>query len=159
MQTDMNGLVSTLGSRVKRIDYKIISLLLSQDSGVYRIVWITLTNHTIKTMMFKSIWLTEMLRRNYPHLTLKSTIIQYITFPISKYEKFKLQPTPMIIAFKFSTSYMGFKLNDYWAKGPNFISNLFCVLIRFCLDYVTMVNNISTMYNTVKLLPLDQGTL
>ena len=110
-------------------------------------------------MMFKSIWLTEMLRRNYPHLTLKSTIIQYITFPISKYEKFKSQPTPMIIAFKFSTSYMGFKLNDYWAKGPNFISNLFCVLIRFCLDYVTMVNNISTMYNTVKLLPLDQGTL
>ena len=99
-----------------------------------------------------------MLLRNYPH-PLKNTIIQYITFPISKYEKFKSQPTPMIIAFKVSTSYMGFKLNDYWSKGPNFINNLFCVLIRFCLDYVTMVNNISTMYNTVKLLPLDQGTL
>ena len=53
---------------------------------------------------------------------------------------------------------MGDKLNDYWAKGPNMINDLFGVLIQFCIDYVAMTNNVLKMHNTDNLSPLDQDS-
>ena len=66
--------------------------------------------------------------------------------------------TPVRIVFNSSASHLGHKLNNYWAKGPNLINDLFGVLLRFRQDYVAMINDISKMYHTIKLSPLDQDT-
>ena len=66
--------------------------------------------------------------------------------------------TPIRIVFNSSSSYMGHKLNDYWAKGPNMMNDLLGVLVRFRQGYVAMANDIAKMYNTVRLSPLDQST-
>ena len=38
--------------------------------------------------------------------------------------------TPCRIVFDTSANFHGHRLNDYWAKGPDFISNLLAVFIR-----------------------------
>ena len=66
--------------------------------------------------------------------------------------------TPFRIVFNSSVSYMGHKLNDYWAKGPNLVNDLLSVLIRYHQDYIAMTSDIAKMYNTIKLSLLDQNT-
>ena len=43
----------------------------------------------------------------------------------------KKKSTPIQIVFNFSASYKGQRLNDYWMKGPDLLSSLFRVLLRF----------------------------
>ena len=64
--------------------------------------------------------------------------------------------TPLRIVFNASASFMGHVLNDYWAKGPDFINNLFGILLRFREDKVGLVGDISKMFNAIHLAEMDQ---
>ena len=65
--------------------------------------------------------------------------------------------TPLRIVFNSSiASYMGHVLNDYWAKGPDVINNLFGILLRFREEPVGLVGDISKMFNTIELAERDQ---
>lgn len=66
--------------------------------------------------------------------------------------------TPMRIVFNSSASYMGQKLNDFWAKGPNILNNLLGVLFRFRQEKIAIAGDISKMYHTIKISTLDQHT-
>ena len=66
--------------------------------------------------------------------------------------------TPLRIVFNSSASYMGQKLNDFWAKGPDIVNSLIGVLFRFRQDNVAIVGDISKMYHTVKISELDEHT-
>ena len=66
--------------------------------------------------------------------------------------------TPVRIVFNSSANYMGHKLNDYWAKGPDVLNNLVGVLIRFRQERIAIVGDISKMYNSVLLGTLEQHT-
>ena len=64
--------------------------------------------------------------------------------------------TPIRIVFNSSASYMGHALNQYWAKGPDFINNLLGILLRFREHPVAMTADISKMYNSIRLSKRDQ---
>ena len=64
--------------------------------------------------------------------------------------------TPVRIVFNSSASYMGHALNDYWAKGPDFVNNLYGILIRFREYPVAIATDISKMYNSIRLSSRDQ---
>ena len=66
--------------------------------------------------------------------------------------------TPLCIVFNSSASYMGQKLNDFWAKGPDILNSLLGVLFRFRQNTVAIAGDISKMYHTVKLSTLDEHT-
>lgn len=66
--------------------------------------------------------------------------------------------TPMRIVFNSSASYMGHSLNDYYAKGPDMLCDLFGILLRFRQDLVAIVGDISKMYNSVLLSEADMMT-
>ncbi|XP_068680692.1 uncharacterized protein [Montipora foliosa] len=53
---------------------------------------------------------------------------------------------------------MGHILNEYWAKGPDLLSNLLGVLLRFRENKVAFIGDIKKMYHTVKTTELDQHT-
>ena len=63
--------------------------------------------------------------------------------------------TPIRIVFNSSASYMGHILNDYYAKGPDVLNDLFGILLRFREKLVAMVGDISEMYNSVLISELD----
>ena len=66
--------------------------------------------------------------------------------------------TPVRIVFNSSANYMGYVLNEYWAKGPDLLNNLLGVLIRFRENRVAFIRDIKKMYHTVKTSELDQHT-
>lgn len=66
--------------------------------------------------------------------------------------------TPVRIVFNSSATYMGQKLNDFWAKGPDVLNSLMGVLFRFRRDNVAMAGDISKMYHAVKLSKMDEHT-
>ena len=66
--------------------------------------------------------------------------------------------TPLRIVFNSSCSFMGSKINDYWAKGPDMLNSLIGVLLRFREERVAMHGNISKMFNSVRLGTLQQHT-
>ncbi|XP_068229326.1 uncharacterized protein [Palaemon carinicauda] len=66
--------------------------------------------------------------------------------------------TPVRIVFNSSASYMGQRLNDFWAKGPDILNSLLGVLCRFRQDNIAIVGDIAKMYHTVKLSTLDEHT-
>lgn len=66
--------------------------------------------------------------------------------------------TPLRIVFNSSSSYMGQKLNDFWAKGPVVLNNMLGVLLRFRQERVAITGDISKMYHSVKINTLDQHT-
>ncbi|KAK3896107.1 hypothetical protein Pcinc_000205 [Petrolisthes cinctipes] len=66
--------------------------------------------------------------------------------------------TPIRIVFNSSASYMGHVLNDYYAKGPDVLNDLFGILLRFREKPVAIVGDISKMYNSVLISELDQMT-
>lgn len=66
--------------------------------------------------------------------------------------------TPMRIVFNSSSSYMGHVLNDYYAKGPDMICDLFGILLRFRQNAVALVGDISKMYNSVLISEVDKMT-
>ena len=54
--------------------------------------------------------------------------------------------TPLRIVFNSSASFMGHALNDYWAKGPDVINDLFGILVRFREHAVAITADISKRY-------------
>ena len=64
--------------------------------------------------------------------------------------------TPIRIVFNSSASYNGHILNDYWAKGPDMLNNLFGILIRFRMGHIAFVGDISKMFNSIRLSEIDQ---
>ena len=66
--------------------------------------------------------------------------------------------TPCRIVFNASANYQGHILNEYWAKGTDFINNLLGVLLRFREDYCALVGDIRRMYHAIKLSSIDQQT-
>ena len=66
--------------------------------------------------------------------------------------------TPLRIVFNSSSTFMGHKLNDYWAKGPDVLNSLIGVLLRFRKDRVAINGDISKMFNAIKLKNLEQHT-
>ena len=53
---------------------------------------------------------------------------------------------------------MGHCLNDCWAKGPNVLSNILAIILRFRQFQIAVVGDIKKMYNTIRLSKLDQHT-
>ena len=66
--------------------------------------------------------------------------------------------TPVRIVFNASAAFMGHRLNDYWAKGPNVLTDMLAVMLRFRQYTVAVVGDIRKMYNTIKLSTVDQHT-
>lgn len=66
--------------------------------------------------------------------------------------------TPIRIVFNSSASYMGHVLNDYYAKGPDILGDLWGILLRFRQKPVAMAGDISKMYNSVLISELDKMT-
>ncbi|XP_063603426.1 uncharacterized protein LOC134779294 [Penaeus indicus] len=66
--------------------------------------------------------------------------------------------TPIRIVFNSSASYMGQKLNDFWAKGPDILNSLLGVLFRFRQNNIAIAGDIAKMYHTVKLSTMDEHT-
>lgn len=64
--------------------------------------------------------------------------------------------TPARIVFNSSAPYNGHILNNYWAKGPDMLNNLFGILIRFRIGRTAFIGDISKMYNSVRLSEMDQ---
>ena len=58
--------------------------------------------------------------------------------------------TPHRIVINSSARYMNNTLKDYWAKGPDLLNNLLGFLIRFRVNEVAIVGDISKMYHTLK---------
>ena len=66
-------------------------------------------------------------------------------------EKALSTSTPLRVVLNPSSSYMGHRLNDYWAKGPNNVGSLFGIVLRFREEKVAIQGDISKMYNSVHL--------
>lgn len=60
--------------------------------------------------------------------------------------------------FNSSASYMGHVLNEYYAKGPDILGDLWGILIRFRQRPVAIAGDISKMYNSVLISELDKMT-
>ena len=65
--------------------------------------------------------------------------------------------TPIRIVFNSSAKFMGQSLNDYWAKGPCMMNDLYSILLRFRQYCVGIAGDLKKMYNTIKLSERDQG--
>ena len=66
--------------------------------------------------------------------------------------------TPLRIVFNSSSSFMGHKINDYWAKGPDMLNSLVGILIKFREDRVGIHGDISKMFNSVRLDEVEMHT-
>ena len=64
--------------------------------------------------------------------------------------------TPLRIVFEANVRHMGKMLNDYWCKGPDVMNNLLGILLRFREGKIAFTGDISKMYNSIKLSPIDQ---
>lgn len=52
---------------------------------------------------------------------------------------------PLRIVFNSSSPYTGHVLNEYWAKGPDILNNMFGILLWFHLQRVAIVGDIAKM--------------
>ena len=79
---------------------------------------------------------------------------------ISHHEVLKLdsESTLCRIVFNSSAKFQGHTLNEYWAKGPDLLNNLFGVLIRFRENRIAISDDIQKMYHAVKTDSIDQHT-
>ena len=66
--------------------------------------------------------------------------------------------TLMRIVFDASAFFMGNWINNYWAKGPNILSNILAILLRFRQFKIALVADIKKMYNNIKLVDEVQHT-
>ena len=64
--------------------------------------------------------------------------------------------TPCRLIYNPSAKFHGHSLNEYWAKGPDFINNLLAVFIRFYENHIGMVADIKRMYHSINISALDQ---
>ncbi|XP_022781652.1 uncharacterized protein LOC111322749 [Stylophora pistillata] len=63
---------------------------------------------------------------------------------------------PVRIVFNSSSAFQGHTLNDYWKKGPDLLSGMFGVVLRFREREVAVVGDISKMYHRVLIPERDQ---
>ena len=66
--------------------------------------------------------------------------------------------TKIRIVFNPTAPFMGYVLNEFWAKGPDVINNLPGVLLRFREGLYAFAGDISKMYHAVRTTPLVQHT-
>ena len=64
--------------------------------------------------------------------------------------------TPFRIVFNSSAPFNGHVLNDYWAKGPDILNNIFGIILRFREGLIGCVGDLSKMFNSVELSLFDQ---
>ncbi|KAK4316629.1 hypothetical protein Pmani_012229 [Petrolisthes manimaculis] len=76
--------------------------------------------------------------------------------PHHEVHKTDSRSTPLRIVFNSSASYMGFSLNEFLAKGPDCLNNIFGVLLRFRQGFVGLMGDVRKMYNSVQISLLDQ---
>ena len=62
--------------------------------------------------------------------------------PTHKVEKGSSTTTSLRVMLNPSSNYMGHKLNDYWAKGPNNVASLFGVILRFREEKIAIQGDI-----------------
>ena len=77
---------------------------------------------------------------------------------ISHHEVLKLSSstTPFRIVFNSSAPFNGHILNEYWAKGPDILNNIFGLLLRFREGLIGFIGDLSKMFNSVELSIFDQ---
>ena len=106
--------------------------------------------------------INELLRRNFAKkLTLAEMQsykgpVQYL--PHHGVHKKTSISTPLRIVFNSSASFKGKRINDFWAKGPDMLNSMIGVLLRFREEVVAFQGDISKMYNSVRLKPVEQHT-
>ena len=66
--------------------------------------------------------------------------------------------TKIRIVFNPTAPFMGYVLNEFWAKGPDVINNLPGVLLRFREGLYAFAGDVSKMYHAVRTTPLVQHT-
>ena len=102
----------------------------------------------------------DMVLRNVARKLSKEELTNYTgpTHYIANHQVLKPESksTPVRIVFNSSANYMGYLLNEYWAKGFDLLNNLLAVLIRFRENRVAFIGDIKKMYHTVKTSELDQ---
>lgn len=76
--------------------------------------------------------------------------------PHHEVHKTDSRSTPLRIVFNSSASYMGHSLNEFLAKGPDCLNNIFGVLLRFRQRFIGLMGDIKKMYNSVQISSLDQ---
>jgi len=74
-------------------------------------------------------------------------------FPVVREDK---STTKVRIVFDASVKYEGVSLNDQMYTGPRTQNNIVHVLLRFCVDPVVLVGDISQMFLQVRLSPADR---
>ena len=66
--------------------------------------------------------------------------------------------TPCRIVYNTSKRMFGHTLNEYWAKGPNLLTNQLGILIRFREERFAVTGDIRKMYHAIKIGILEQNT-
>ena len=88
----------------------------------------------------------DMLDRNVARRLTEMEIQEYdgAVHYIPHHEVLKMDSmsTPMRIVFNASASYMGHCLNEYWSKGPNVLSDILSILLRFRQYKIALVADI-----------------
>lgn len=70
----------------------------------------------------------------------------------------KSTSTPVRIVFNSSAKFNGFSLNDHWVKGPDLMSNMLGIILRFREGRIAMAGDIKKMYHSIHISTLDQHT-
>ena len=69
------------------------------------------------------------------------------------------KPGKVRVVFDAAAKYRGHALNDHLLQGPDLVSNLVGVLIRFRQEPIAIVSDIEGMFHQVKVLEADRGAL
>lgn len=103
----------------------------------------------------------DMINRGVARKLTKEEILNYegpvLYLPHHEVHKPESKSTPLRIVFNSSAPYMGNSLNDFLAKGPDCLNNIFGVLLRFRQDLVGLIGDIKKMYNSVDISVFDQN--
>jgi hypothetical protein len=105
--------------------------------------------------------LKEMIRRNDARMLTPEELKEAETKPVYYMPHHDVEKvsdsTPIRVVMDASATYMGSSINDYWAKGPNMLSNLLVILCRFRQYKIALVADIKKMYNSIRLSKEDQN--
>ena len=103
----------------------------------------------------------DMLDRQVPRKLARNDLnydgpVHYITHHEVLREYFST--TPCWIVFNASANYSGHSLNENWAKGPDHLNHLICILITFREEKLGYFRNMRKMYHIVGITTPDQQT-
>ena len=66
--------------------------------------------------------------------------------------------TPCRVVFNSSAKMFGHIINEYWVKGPNLLTSLLGILIRFREERFAIIGDIKKMFHAIKINEVDQNT-